>query len=58
MKKQFVGKFSKDGEEVDSQFAVKYKKPPVAYKGADKTGKWFEVRLSDNTGEITAKYWG
>ncbi len=58
MKAQFAGKFSKDGEEVNSQFAVKYKKPPTPYKGADKTGTWFEIRLSDRTGEITAKFWG
>lgn len=58
MKKQFVGKFSRDGDQVDDRFAVKYKKPPTPYKGADKTGKWFEVRLSDRTGEITAKFWG
>jgi 3'-5' exoribonuclease len=58
MKKQFVSSFSKDGEAVDENFAVKFRKPPVAYRRADKKGKWFEVRLSDRTGEITAKFWG
>ncbi|UCD03226.1 MAG: HD domain-containing protein [Candidatus Aenigmatarchaeota archaeon] len=58
MKKQFVNSFSRNGEAVEDNFAVKFKKPPVAYKGADKAGKWFELRLSDRTGEITAKYWG
>ncbi len=58
MKKQFVNSLTKNGEQVDDTFAVKFKKPPVAYKGADKKGKWFELRLSDRTGEISAKYWG
>lgn len=58
MKRQHVNSFSKDGVNVDDKFAVKYKKPPTAYKGRDKAGKWFELRLSDSTGEITAKYWG
>lgn len=58
MKKQFVSSFTRDGEAVSDKFAVKYKKPPSEYKGADKKGRWFELRLSDGTGEITAKYWG
>ncbi len=58
MKKQFISSFSRNGEEVDDKFAVKFKKPPAEYKGADKKGKWFEIRLSDGTGEMTAKYWG
>ncbi|MFH0956740.1 MAG: HD domain-containing protein, partial [Candidatus Aenigmatarchaeota archaeon] len=58
MKKQFVKALTRDGETVDEKFAVKYKKPPSEYKGADKKGKWFELRLSDGTGEINAKYWG
>lgn len=58
MKKQYVNSFSQEGERVDDKFAVKFKKPPVAYRGRDKPGKWFELRLSDKTGEITAKYWG
>ncbi len=57
MKSKFAADLKKDGEMVQSQFAVKFKKPPVEYKGG-KQGKWFEIRLSDKTGEITAKYWG
>ena len=53
MKKQFVSGL-KDGAEVDSLFAVKFKKPVRGYKN----GFWFEVRLSDKTDEITVKYWG
>jgi len=58
MKKQNISSFSRNGEVVDDKFAVKFKKPPAEYKGADKKGKWFELRLSDSTGEMTAKYWG
>jgi 3'-5' exoribonuclease len=56
MKNQFVSSLSQSGEKVEDRFAVKFKKPPVSYKG--KAGKWFELRLADRTGEITAKYWG
>ncbi|MBN2330917.1 MAG: HD domain-containing protein [Candidatus Aenigmarchaeota archaeon] len=58
MKKQYVNALTQDGDRVDDKFAVKFKKPPVSYRGSDKPGKWFELRLSDKTGEITAKYWG
>jgi 3'-5' exoribonuclease len=58
MKKQYVSSFSQNGERVSERFAVKFKKLPVAYRGKDKAGKWFELRLADRTGEITAKYWG
>ena len=58
MKKQFVRSFTAAGQAADGMFSVKFRKPPVPYKGRDKSGKWFEVRLSDRTGEITAKYWG
>jgi 3'-5' exoribonuclease len=58
VKKQFVKALTQDGEAVNEKFAVKYKKPPSEYKGTDKKGKWFELRLSDGTGEINAKYWG
>ncbi len=58
MKKQFISSFSRNGEAVDDMFAVKFKKPPSDYKGAEKPGKWFEARLADSTGEVTAKYWG
>ncbi len=52
-KDQFV-KYLRMGENVDSLFAVKYKKPPREYT----SGFWFEFRVGDNSGEITAKYWG
>jgi len=52
-KTQFV-KDLKDGDEVDSLFSVKFKKPPRQYA----KGLMFEVRLADRTGEISAKYWG
>ena len=55
MKKQFINNLE-DGTILHDIFAVKYKKPPVEYKG--KEGEWFEIRLADKTGEITAKYWG
>ncbi len=55
MKKQFIGNL-KDGELVDSLFAVKFKKPPLPYKA--KQGKWFEIRIADKSGEATLKYWG
>lgn len=57
-KRQFVKELSQDGQTVDDKFAVKYKKPPTEYKGPEKKGKWFDVRLSDGTGEINLKYWG
>lgn len=50
-------KFIRDlavGDVVKDVFAVKYKKPPREYA----SGYVFEIRLSDITGEITAKYWG
>lgn len=57
MKNQFVRDL-KEGDMVNSMFAVKYKKPPREYKSKSKEGEWFEIRISDKTGEITAKYWG
>ena len=57
MKKQAIrdiieGKVS----DIDDIFAIKYKKPPVSYKG--KAGAWFTLRLADRTGEISAMFWG
>ena len=40
----------------DAPFSVKYKKQPMPYR--EKKGLWFEVRLSDASGELTARYWG
>ena len=54
--KQFVSQL-KLGTVVDDCFAVKFKKPPVAYRGG-KAGKWFTVQVADKTGEIPLKYWG
>jgi 3'-5' exoribonuclease len=56
MKSQFIDELE-DGSRVNSSFAVKYKKPPTKYKKGKK-GSWFEIRCSDKTGEITARYWG
>ncbi|MCD5409254.1 MAG: hypothetical protein LRZ87_00575, partial [Methanocellales archaeon] len=52
-KNQFI-KDIKKGDVIDDSFAVKYKKPPKEYT----SGFWFEFRVSDKTGEMTAKYWG
>jgi 3'-5' exoribonuclease len=52
-KRQFV-KDLKEGEEVETTFSVKFKKPIRKYA----RGFMFELRLSDRSGEITAKYWG
>ncbi len=52
-KSQFV-KDLKEGEEVETTFSVKFKKPIRRYA----RGFMFELRLSDRSGEITAKYWG
>ena len=56
MKNQFVSDIFEDGKAVNTMFAVKFKKPPRDYKG--KPGKWFELRVSDRTGEIGLRYWG
>ena len=53
--KQFVGDV-KDGDAVSSYFALIDKKPPRDYK--NKPGVWFEMTLSDKTGQITARFWG
>ena len=46
----------KEGDLVNEQYSVKFKKPPNTYK--NKAGKWFEARVADATGEISVKYWG
>ncbi len=46
----------KEGDLVNEQYSVKFKKPPNTYKS--KAGKWFEFRVGDATGEISVKYWG
>jgi len=55
MAKQFIGEL-KEGQQVDSVFSVKYKKPPSDYK--TKQGSWFSVGLSDMTGEMELRFWG
>ncbi|MFO8133841.1 MAG: HD domain-containing protein [Thermoplasmatota archaeon] len=57
MKTQFVSDLG-EGDMVNSMFAVKFTKPPKEYRDTGKDGAWFELRLSDKTGEISAKYWG
>ncbi len=57
MKKKFIEGLE-EGDIVNSMFAVKFKKPPRKYRNTSKGGAWFELRLTDKTGEITAKYWG
>jgi 3'-5' exoribonuclease len=52
-KTQFI-KDLKNGDRVDSIFAVKFKKPIREYVN----GYMFEARLADKTGELTSKYWG
>ena len=52
-KSQFIHDL-KEGDEVDSLFSVKFKKPPKAYT----KGFMFEVRFADRSGEMTAKFWG
>jgi len=51
--KQYV-KDLKPDEKIDSFFAIKYRKPPKSYA----RGHMFELRVSDMTDEMTAKYWG
>lgn len=57
MKSQFIAEL-KTGDVVNSTFAIKFKKPPKNYRSVSKEGAWFELRLGDKTGEISAKYWG
>jgi 3'-5' exoribonuclease len=51
--KQVISRLA-DGDRVDSQFSLAYKKPVTEYK----YGFMFEFRLADRTGQMTAKYWG
>ncbi len=54
-KKQFI-KNLKEGEEVNDVFFVKFKKGLKNYK--NKKGLYFDLTISDNTGNIDYKYWG
>ena len=49
-----MAKDLKPGERVDSYFSVAYKKPVAEYR----YGHMFEVRVADNSGQLTVKYWG
>ncbi|MEM2839214.1 MAG: HD domain-containing protein [Thermoplasmata archaeon] len=44
----------KKGDRIEGVFSVHYTKPITVYK----FGTMFEFRLADNTGQMTAKYWG
>ena len=52
-KNQFVEKLD-EGDLVNDFFAVKSKQPPRDYKN----GTWFNVVVSDKTGQISLKFWG
>jgi 3'-5' exoribonuclease len=43
-----------EGEELEMPASVKQKRPPRPYCG----GQFFELRISDRSGEMTLKYWG
>ncbi len=50
---QFITDF-KEGETVNDLFSVKQKNPPRGYK----KGTFFDLILTDKTGEINIKFWG
>ncbi len=52
-KEQFVENL-REGDAVTDLFAVKIKNPPRPYK----RGTWFDLIVTDKTGEISVKYWG
>ena len=52
-KEQYVENL-KEGDVVNDMFAVKIKKPPRPYK----RGTWFDLVVSDKSGEINVKFWG
>ena len=52
-KKQFINTLE-EGVEVNDLFAVKSKKSPRSYK----KGTWFDIVVSDKTGDIRVKFWG
>ena len=55
MKTVFVSDL-KEGDAVDEIFAVASKGSLTKYKA--KSGKWFDLFLSDKTGKIKSKFWG
>ena len=52
-KEQFIENL-REGDVVNDFFAVKIKNPPRSYK----RGTWFNIVVTDKTGEINAKFWG
>ena len=52
-KEQFIENLH-EGDVLSDFFAVKLKNPPRPYK----KGTWFDVVVTDKTGEIGIKYWG
>ncbi|MFO7676773.1 MAG: HD domain-containing protein [Thermoplasmatota archaeon] len=52
-KEQFI-QHLREGDVINDFFAIKLKNPPRAYK----RGTWFDIIVSDKTGEISIKYWG
>ena len=52
-KEQYIENL-KESDVVNDIFAVKIKKPPRPYK----RGTWFDLIVSDKTGEINVKFWG
>ena len=52
-KEQYIENL-KESDVVNDIFAVKIKKPPRPYK----RGTWFDLVVSDKTGEINVKFWG
>jgi len=52
-KEQYIENL-REGDIVNDFFAVKIKRAPRAYK----RGTWFDLVVTDKTGEINAKFWG
>jgi 3'-5' exoribonuclease len=52
-KEQFIENL-RDGDAVSDFFAVRTKNPPRPYK----KGTWFDMIVTDKTGEIGVKFWG
>ncbi len=52
-KEQFIENL-REGDVINDFYAVKIKNPPRTYK----RGSWFNLVVTDKTGEIPVKYWG
>ena len=55
MKNQFINQM-KTGDEINDFFAINRLDEILKYKS--KSGSWFPFTIGDNTGIITAKFWG